>query len=144
MTTIRPISIENYPREISSNCLGFALGLCESVPEQSTKYNLDSRLSIEQSFLLKVKELGFEPPRLISSIEEVKEGEYAFMVFDFKLHKEFHPFVGWLNYWDYHVVRREPNGTWVHKPGWNEPPCKINNWEEIFQEFGNKYVLFAI
>lgn len=144
MTTLKkitPISLAEFP-SISTNCIGFSLGICEPVRSSSSKFDLDSTYPIEIAFQKKVKELGYEPPRQIASVNEAKENEYVLLVFDFT------PYT--VNSWgtkvtfaDFHVVRRELNGSWVHKPGWKESPCEVNNWEELFKEFGRKYVLFA-
>ena len=139
---ITPISPAEFP-SISTNCLGFAIGICEPVNKTSYEYDLDGRLSISEAFTKKVTELGFEVPRQIDSVEEAKDNEFVLLVFDFTPHTINYPFVGHVTYYDYHVVRRELDGTWVHKPGWYKPPCKVTNWEELVEEFGRKYVLFA-
>lgn len=143
---IRPLSLTDFP-EISTNCFGFAIGNTDSVKASQTIYNLREDYPISLAFVEKLKELGYENlPHQIASLDEAKENEYVFMVFDFTSFKVRNPFVGWTEYKTYHVVRRNLDGTWVHKPGWHEPPCEIHDedWHKIFNEFGKNYVLFAL
>ena len=144
---ITPISIDLFPR-IPTNCFGFAIGNTDPVTESSTIYNMDHHLPIAEAFLRKLSELGYEEfPRQIQPVEEAHGDEYVIMVFDFTEYPYHHPLLGLTTEWDYHVVRREVDGTWVHKPGWKEPPCKIctdTDWEDLYEEFGSQYVLFAV
>ena len=144
---ITPIAIDNFP-SISTNCFGFGIGNTTPVRESEDLYNLDHHLPIDEAFLAKLSELGYEElPRQIQSVDEAKDGEFVIMVFDFTEYRYKHPFMGWETRWDYHVVRRELDGTWVHKPGWDEMPCEIctdADWEAIYDEFGREYVLFAV
>jgi len=143
---ITPIAIHDFPH-ISTNCFGFATGNTTPVKESEDLYNLDHRFPIAEAFLRKLSELGYEElPRQIQSVEEANDDEFVIMVFDFSAYPVYIPFMGWETAWDSHVVRREVDGTWVHKPGWDEPPCEIRtdaDWEAIYKEFGRKYVLFA-
>ena len=144
---ITPIAICNFP-SISTNCLGFGIGNTTPVRESEELYVLDHHLPIAEAFLKKLTEMGYEDlPRQIQSVDEVKDGEYVIMVYDFTEYHVKNPFTGWETHWDYHVVRRELNGTWVHKPGWYDQPCEIHTeaeWEAIYDEFGHEYVLFAV
>lgn len=140
--SIQPISIQEFP-EISTNCLGFALGLTEPASKRSSVYNLDERFNIADAFKAKLNELGLEIPHQVDSTDEIQPGEYGIMVLGFKPYVVPNPFVGNLTYYDFHVVRRELDGNWVHKPGWDEPPCIVNNWKDLHEEFGHEYVLFA-
>lgn len=144
---ITPIAISNFPN-ISTNCLGFAIGNDTPVRESDSLYVLDHHYSIAEAFSKKLMELNYEElPHKIESVDEAQENEFIIMVFDFTEFKIKHPFMGWESHWDYHVVRRELNGTWVHKPGWELPPCEIQtqaDWDAIYNEFGNSYVLFAV
>ena len=142
---IIPVSVAKA-QEWITNCLGFSLGDKTPTQKGNTRYDLNHKLPIAESFLQKLSELGYELPRQISSLEEANENEFILMVFDFSEFKEYYPFVGELYFWDYHVVRRELDKTWVHKPGWHKPPCEIcceADWEGIYEEFGREYVLFA-
>lgn len=151
---IKPISISNFPANIITNCFGFAIGDTESLEtkDSQTKFNMDGSLPIDKAFYQKLEELGYdELPRQISTVEEANPGEYVLEVFDFTKYTYRTPFMGELDdpivYYDFHVIRREPDGTWVHKPGWKDQPCKIQtaaDWNDIYNEFGCKYVLFAV
>lgn len=144
---IRPLGLHEFP-SISTNCFGFALGITNPVSKSESIYNLDHNFPIPEAFLQKVDELGYDLKQLrqINSINEAHDDEFVIKVFDFKPFQIRRPFVGWTLYWTYHVVRRELDGTWVHKQGWDEPPCEIHDkdWPEIHKEFGKQYVLFAL
>ena len=146
---IIPIPVAKFATNIKTNCLGFALGLNFQF-EHLEKCDLEPVFIDEipdtvASFQKKLKEFDFEQLEQISSIEDNKN-RYVFMLFKFRkcLVNSF----GCRYYvYDYHITRRELDGTWVHKPGWNAPPCEIkgeDDWEEIFDEFGREYYLFAL
>ena len=140
----KPISVTQYPRNLSTNCLAFSLGITREVPTNSEDYNLDHHLPIQDAFTQFVLQAGFPKPRAIDNVSEAQKGEYIFMVFDFTPYPIQHPFIGQITLWDFHVVRREHDGTWVHKPGWKQDPRIVSDWAEIFAEFGNRYFLFAL
>ncbi len=145
------ISPEQYPTKFSSgygtNCLAFALGITEPVRLHSSMYDLDSCSPIFAAFYKKFSELfgSSESLRQLNSIEEAKKNEYVFMVFDFTSYIT-KRYGMEITLYDFHVARRELDGRWVHKPGWSESPCYINqqDWTGIFREFGERYVLFAL
>ena len=142
-----PIPVCQYPRKLSTNCLAFSLGLVEEIPKSSLLYNLDHSYSIATAFAKKVKEFGFAEPRRIENLDDLRVGEYAFMVFDYTPYTVNYPFVGPVTLWNFHVVRRELDGTWVHKPGWKDEPTEIKSdkeWDDLKKEFGTKWVLFAL
>jgi len=142
---LKAIPISEFP-SVSTNCLGFAIGNTIPVRESEDLYVLNHKRTISEAFFEKLTELGYEHPRQINSVEDAYSNEFILMVFDFSEYHRKHMFMGWETHWNYHVARRELDGSWVHKPGWDEPPCEIHSesdWEEIFNEFGRKYVLFA-
>lgn len=146
----KAISIEEYPKQFvegyGTNCFAFALGITEPVRKHLLTYDLNSSLSIDLAFMRKVEELGFGSiPRKIISVDDAKPNEYVFLVFDFTYYNT-NVFGMEVTLMDFHIVRRELDGSWVHKPGWDENPCKLEeaDWTGIFREFGNKYVLFAL
>lgn len=150
---VKPISIHTFPTNVHTNCFGFAIGDIESLDslEASKKFNMDNTLPIAKAVLKKFRELGYELPRQISTVNEAHSNEIVLKFFDFTAYPVKTPFMGELDepeiHWDFHVVRREVDGTWVHKPGWRKPPCaitKASDWEAIYEEFGRKYVLFAV
>ena len=147
MSIFRAIDVDNYPKEISSNCLAFALGQLKSVSSMSELYNLDYLLPIDKAFEKKVEGFGFDNLRRIHSIKELIENEYGFIVFGFKPYKVTLQISKIsLTYYDFHVIRRELDGTWVHKPGWNANACIMQktDWKNIYEEFDGKHVLFAM
>lgn len=130
MPRINPISISDFP-EIPSNSLTFALGIQDNISASSDKYRLDKKLPARQAFLTKLSELGIFPlPKVLFSIEDIEKDEYAFLVFGGP---------------GFHVMRREPDGTWVHKNGLNESPCEVEDadWSRLFQH-SSEFALFAI
>lgn len=145
-----PINISDFPADLCTNCFGFALGDVQSLKGlfESRKYNLDGNLTVAEAFKEKLTDLGYaKMPRQISTVEEAQPNEYVLMVVatDTCLVPNFFdkPDVCW----NAHIVRRELDGTWVHKPGWKEQPCEVKteDWESvIFDEFGHEYVLFAV
>ena len=137
-----PLSVENYPKGTHTNCLAFALGLTED-----GDYNLDDKLSIDKAFLEAWNRLVDGNIRQIQSLDEADQDEYVFKVYAFTPSRQWHSFLKyWITYSDFHVCRRELDGSWVHKPGWKCPPEQIvtqEQWDEITSDFGSKYVLFA-
>jgi len=142
---ITPISIHQYT--YFGNCLDFATGHILSTKTRNDS-DLDYSFPIAEAFLKKLSERGYELPRQIQDESEAREGECILKVFDFTDFEQEHPL--WkgetITFKDFHVVRRELDGTWVHKPGWDDSPCEIRtdeDWAAIYEEFGNKFVLFA-
>ena len=141
---IRPIPIENFPN-VSTNCLGFAIGSTENLSNTSRKYNLAFDLPIGKSFVYKLKELGYTNlPHEIQCLEDALSGEYVFRVIGFKRRPYLVRSVA-VPIYDFHIVRREPNGIWVHKPGWRYPPCivKDSDWSQFIEDYGSNCALFA-
>lgn len=137
-----PLSVENYPKDTDTNCLAFALGLT-----QKGDYDLNDKLTIDKAFLEAWNRLVDGNIRQIQSLDEANQDEYVFKVYDFSLFREWHPILKfWISFKDFHVCRRELDGSWVHKPGWEDPPEQIvteEQWDNITKDFGSKYVLFA-
>ncbi len=143
---IRPIAINEFPL-VETNCLGFAIGDTTAVKESQSKYNLDHHYSIEEAFIRKLSELGYSTAniRKIENLESAKSNEFVYKVYGFN--KSYYKFMGFqFECYDFHVVRRELDNSWVHKPGWKDEPCIIkgNDWPKIEEEFGKNFVLFAL
>ena len=143
---IRPIGIEKFPN-ISTNCVGFAIGNTTEVKEAKSNYDLDFKYPIDEAFKVKLSELGYSTSNLrkIESLEDANPDEFIFKIYGFNKYTVIR-FGIRIPYYDFHVVRRELDGTWVHKPGWNDAPCIIteSDWPSIHEEFGEKFVLFAL
>lgn len=133
-----PLDIDDWPYEVNSktNCLAFALGLpypdmhCSLFTTKS--YPLSDAKTLLEIFL---KELNLNF-RKINSIEEAHLDEYILQVYE-------HKFVS-SKY--FHIIRRNLDGRWVHKPGWNCGPCEIT-FEEFFHRTNPKSsisVTFAV
>ncbi len=147
---ICPISIGNFP-DIETNCFGFAIGNTDNTTEIKKTYNLNPYMPLADSFLSKLKKLGYTNlPRKIDRLEDAKTSEYIFMLYGFKWirvrHDSILGFSHGKKYPDYHILRREPNGIWVHKPGWDKKPRLVSSsdWAYLQRNFGHNYVLFAL
>ena len=144
-----PIPYEAFPREREvvdgTNCLAFVLGLYEPKwGAERDEYNLDISMPIEKAFLKKVRELGFDTKKFkkIKTEDETKVTGYVIRVYDFvniKLND------GTITE-DFHVIRREPNGKWFHKPGYGyyQRRVSIEDWIIILRQYGKRCVSFAM
>lgn len=145
----RPIPYEVFPQEREvvdgTNCLAFALGLYEPRwGAERDEYNLEIGMLIDKAFLKKVDELGFDKKKFkrIKTEDEVKVKGYVIRVYDFvnvKLND------GTITA-DFHVIRREPDGKWFHKPGYGfyQRRVSIEDWIIILRQYSNGFVSFAI
>ncbi len=147
---IRPIPVHLFP-DIETNCFGFAIGNTEIVLETKKTYNLNPYIPLANSFLSKLKKLGYTQfPRKIEKLEEAKPCEYIFMLYGFKWERaridSILGFTRGKKIPNYHIIRREPDGLWVHKPGWDTKPRLVtsDDWAYIHRNFGHNYVLFAL
>lgn len=145
---IKPIGIDKWPVGVNTNCLGFAIGHEESFERYEERtVCLDHCLEIGESFIAKLKALSYNVPRRIKGIDEVKGNEFVIAVFGFASYQTFKQFSGIVGVEDdFHLVRRELDGTWVHKPGWNQSPRVVTeeDEEDIRKKFDvSKVALFA-
>lgn len=144
-----PIPYEVFPRERKvidgTNCLAFAMGIYEPKWEaERDDYNLEMGIPIEKAFLKKVRKLGFDTKNFkrIRTEDEANWAGYIIRVYDFVEVK--------LNDGtttdDFHVIRREPNEKWFHKPGYGyyQRRVSIEDWIIILRQYGKRYVSFAI
>lgn len=145
---IRPVGIRQWPVGVNTNCLCYAVGCTDPWGIYETSHMaLDTELEIGDAFQKRVVELGYIPPRRIGKIAEANPEEFVLAVFGFSNYDRFVRFQGIISVeGDYHVVRREPDGTWVHKPGWYQSPRVVTeaDEEEIRRKFDvSKVALFA-
>lgn len=144
-----PIPYEAFPREREvvdgTNCLAFVLGIYE--PKwgvEREQYNLAIDMPIEKAFLKKVRELGFDTKsfKRIQTEDEEKVKGYVIRVYDFAKVKLNDGTIAE----DFHVIRREPNGKWFHKPGYGFYQRRVSkeDWIIILRHYGNRHVSFAI
>ena len=145
----KPIPYQKFPKKQKiidgTNCLAFALGI-KRAKRKPGEYGLEkTEKPIEITFLEKVKELGFDPKdfTLISKEDESKTQGYIIRLYGFS---RMQTDENGENFYDFHLIRREPNGQWVHKPGFYYQPREVTgeDWYVIFQKFGNRYVSFAV
>jgi hypothetical protein len=144
-----PIPYEAFPREREvvdgTNCLAFALGIYEPKwGDEREEYNLERGITIKKAFLKKVRELGFDIQNFkrIKTEDEANCAGYVIRVYDFvkvKLND------GTITE-DFHVIRREPNGKWFHKPGYGyyQRRVSIEDWIIILRQYGDRFVSFVI
>ena len=145
---IKPIGIRKWPVGVNTNCLGFVLGHEESFERYEERtVCLDNRLEIGEAFITKVKGFGYKIPRRINGIVEANDDEFVIAVFGFASYQTFKQFRGIVEVEDdFHLVRRELDGTWVHKPGWYQSPRVVTeeDEEDIRSKFDvSKVALFA-
>ncbi len=142
----KPFPYEEFPKDWKyiddTNCLAFALGLID--PHKKDMYLLErTDEPIKNIFLNCVKKLGFNPQNFnpINQEEEKRTEGYIIRIYGFEAVETN---IGIL--YDFHVIRREPNGKWVHKPGFGCIPCEITpkDLEEISKRYGKEFVSFAI
>ena len=144
---IKPISLRDWPRFTYTNCFGFAIGYSEYLEFYEVEiFNMDKTLGIKEAFCTKIEELGYNLPRCINEISEANSDEYVLAVFGFVNYQEKTLFGKEIDVPDYHLMRRELDGTWVHKMGWYQEPRVVNSNDAriILDVFGaDKVVLFA-
>ena len=142
-----PIPYKLFPieKEIidGTNCLAFALGIYKPC-EEGEDYNLQNNIPIDKAFLNKVSKLGFDTKkfRKIRTEDEAKVKGSIIRIYQFSKVT----LSDGTNTDDFHVIRREINGLWVHKPGFGYCPrvVSITDWMTIWSIYGNGFVSFAI
>lgn len=142
-TGFYPISVADYPN--INNCLAFALGQLKSVPSSSTYYNLDDDLPISQAFINKCREFGIKATEVTDKQYHLKKDEYIIYVYS-GMFNFYTPVYGFIPCRDFHLVRQEPDGTLVHKYGWDIPPEVVTDdiLEEIKAEYKDKPAIFVL
>lgn len=139
-----PLPFDKWPEELreKTNCLAFALGLnigdCDfgnlvySNPEIPTP-------TFSKIFERLLNELGLEWRR-IDSVEQSSSDEYVIQIYGFyPVRRLFYTFM------DFHVIRRELDGSWVHKPDFKELPSPID-WVDFRKEYPDNEIegIFAV
>lgn len=144
----KPIPWNEFPTSheviTDTNCLAFALGIKKPMQKKHQYSLIMTQEPIAKTFLKKVKKLGFNPKNFkrIPNIQEEKEKGYVIRVYGFVPDET----LDGETFYDFHVIRREPDGKWVHKPGFLFRACEISKieWEWILKKYGNRFVSFAI
>ncbi len=145
----RPIPVQKFPTKETivdrTNCLAFALGI-KRAKRKKGEFSLEKTDEpIEITFLKKVKKLGFNQKqfRKISREDEAKTEGYIIRVYGFA--KNVNQETNTISY-DFHLIRREPDGKWVHKPGYYYPPMEVDEAFSfaIFQKYGFNFISFAL
>ncbi len=122
------------------NCLGFAIGVEEVVVldryrDPDTGRYFDN--SPVNSFVETLKRYGIRV-RQVSSIEETN-GKTAFWLWGWYAYRSL-----WgMEYDDFHVARRNPDGSFEHKPDDKEPAAKVS-LEDITKEYSEEPFIFVL
>lgn len=113
-----------------TNCLAFAFGQTKSSKDRwFSEYILDYQdpdgwqFRIEKSFENKVSRHFNMKVKEVRQLPNEPDGSIYFILY------------GWFRYGDFHVVRVERDGTWVHKPDGELPACIIEPGSEFFNEY---------
>lgn len=120
-----------------ANCLGFAIGEAECIelPWEA--------ISIEDSFRNTVKKYSVK----VRKVDSITAGKYHFLVYGFypMPYFDYYSFKTKYRPSDFHIVRIEPDGTWVHKPDAIEPPAVISEHDELtFGEYTETPHIFVL
>ena len=144
----KPIPLSRFPTDKRTidrtNCLAFALGI-KTPKWRKNQYSLiPSKEKIDEIFLKKVKELGLNPNQFkkINREDEKDVKGYVIRVYGFAPVETIDE---GLRY-DFHLIRREPDGKWVHKPGfyYRQTEVTYEYWNAIHESFGNEFISFAL
>ena len=133
-----PLNTKEWPIKLNnnSNCLAFALGL-DYADVHREYFGLPTCLDLK-TYLKRVCDNVGIRYREIDSCDEAKEDEMIIKGYEFTRYTD--------NKKDFHVIRRELDGTWVHKEGWENMPCEITNWTNfnLFYPKESRCCLLAI
>jgi len=115
-----PINYNKWPIELNTctNCLAFALGLSMAdtfYNIYTVRYSPFSKLEDLIEYLLNISSLEY---RKIDSFDEAENDEFIIQARK-------------TDTSNFHVIRRNLDGTWVHKKGWYNAPTQITNWKYI-------------
>lgn len=115
----------------STNCFAFAMGLTKpgEIYDLPRKDVDDCFIKITAAFRQHTAYHGIKLKE-VSNLEETT-GKVAFILF------------GWYAYSNFHVVRKNANGIFEHKPDWIEPAAEVS-WEEIRKEYSEDYYVFVL
>ena len=121
-----------------ANCLGFALGVRERIelPWEDIK--------IEESFKETCKQYNL----IVRQVEHIEINKICFLVygfFPFYMPEFCRDYEFPCEKRDFHIVRVEPDGTWVHKPDSCQPPTVISEHGPLtFGEYFEKPKIFVL
>lgn len=154
-----PISMNNWQNLRDTNCLAFALGLDFPDPNYHNFYGsfgsicnaehlftqskIADRNTIEKVFIETCQLLGLAC-RVISSPNDASSFEYIIGFFGMYPCMHSNTWREDVRYqYDFHVIRRNLDGTWVHKPGWYDKPEKIE-WKCLQLVYPERPLYFAV
>lgn len=128
-----------------TNCLAFALGQTEgSENSVFSVYNLEhhdrlgNQILISDSFKMSAERFGLKVKE-VNTLEETN-GKFAFIVWGwYPVHQVF----GGVEYSDFHVLRRNPDGSYEHKPDWYEP-ATLTTLDEVLMDYSESFHIFVL
>lgn len=120
-----PLNCDEWPINLntSTNCLAFALGLPIGKPDIfKVSTSPFSKLEDLLEYLLSISGLEY---RKLNCVKDAEEDEYVLQGYDMICD----------NTYCYHVIRRNLDGKWYHKPGFLKGAIPIDR----FSYMGNLY-----
>jgi len=123
----------------NTNCFAFVFGITEN---QTSMFELISRdpdgerIKIEKAFISQAKKFGIDLKQ-VNSLEEAK-GKDAFILWGWYRNI---PLFGISD--DFHVARKNSDGTFEHKAGFGEP-AENTTLEKLTKEYPEQYKVFIL
>lgn len=144
-----PLSVDAWNTlysDIHSNCMAFAFGLPIDAPREvdfdepgciSSNYQHQS-IALSIIDVCATLNLSY---RRIDNPEVARHDEYVIGAWGY-----FRYYIGGFYLFDFHFIRRDIDGKWYHKPGWELPPREIVDWQTELEEWleEGEPVYFAI
>lgn len=136
-----PLPYDKWP-EGETNCLAFGYGLTKSDKCYDNLVDNNPEIPappIKEVFKRLHDKLGLVW-RELDNPEEAKAYEYVIQIYGWYKFKAYG-----ILFHDFHVIRRELDGNWYHKPDFYLPPSRIN-WDEFKKEYPDSEIsgIFAI
>lgn len=156
-----PISAQDWKNSNNTNCLAFALGLDVSNNDFQVLFgnfagisgmnNILSGENISKEIIIEIfkktcSTIGLKC-RVLTSLNLASKDEYVIGIFGlYPIVPKSFDYYGTKTYsYDFHFVRRDLDGTWVHKPsfGSNNVPEKVE-WKYLQLFYPEKPIYFGV
>jgi len=128
-----PLNIKDWPDNLNiyTNCLAFACGF--AFPDFDDNIFIPPKHISISEYVENLFIFSGISYKKIASIDEAKENEIIILVYDIP------------NY-DFHVIRRNADKTWVHKVGWIYEPEYIHDLDSLEADYPSQYIasVFAV
>lgn len=118
------------------NCLGFLFGQTRGKHTLHRSVDIDTGRPLNpydtpvKAFIEKASDLGFSVKQV--STEEETIGKTACWLWGWSTY--YSMFEGTVKYDDFHVVRKNSDGTFEHKPNGHEPAEEIKDFKEFTEK----------